>query len=161
MNKRCAMTDRPMNGPADGIGDDGEWIGWVWINEQLHEQALRARYSEASSELCAEITFGIQRHKPRMQGSDGRLGNDSIDIKTITPEQRAKKVTLKRKGNVNQLLVVKITEDFEFEARMLDRNSRAKGQGKLAVCLVFNEAGTPSKCDLNNDLWPVAVRMPA
>ena len=68
---------------------------------------------------------------------------------------------MKRKGNVNLLLVVKFTEDFEFEARMPDRNSGAKGQGKLAVRLVFNEAGAPGKCDLNNDLWPVAVRMPA
>jgi len=37
-------------------------------------------------ELFAEITFGIKRHKPRTPGSDGRLGNDFIEIKTIIPE---------------------------------------------------------------------------
>lgn len=42
-------------------------------------------------EIFAEITFGIKRHKPRTQGSDGRLGNDFIEIKTITPEKKKKK----------------------------------------------------------------------
>ena len=84
-------------------------------------------------ELFAEITFGIKRHKPRTQGSDGRLGNDFIEIKTITPEKNNEKVSVKRKGNVNKLLVVKINEEFEFEARMLDRKHMGKGSGKLAV----------------------------
>ena len=84
-------------------------------------------------ELFAEIRFGIKRHKPRTQGSDGRLGNDFIEIKTITPEKRSKKVLVKRKGNFNKLLVVKISEDFDFEARLLDRKDMSKGSGKLAT----------------------------
>ena len=84
-------------------------------------------------EIFAEITFGIKRHKPFAQGSDGRLGNDFVEIKTITPEKSSKKVVVKRKGNFNKLLVVKISEDFEFEARMLDRKNMAKGVGKLAT----------------------------
>lgn len=84
-------------------------------------------------ELFAEITFGIQRHKPRTQGSDGRLGNDFIEIKTITPEKKTAKVSVKRQGNFNKLLVVKINENFEFEARILDRKDMGKGTGKLAT----------------------------
>ncbi len=84
-------------------------------------------------ELFAEITFGIKRHRPRTQGSDGRLGNDFIEIKTITPEKKYDKVTVKRQGNFNKLLAVKISEDFEFEARMLDRKEMSKGKGKLAT----------------------------
>ena len=83
-------------------------------------------------ELFAEITFGINRHKPGAPGSDGRLGNDFIEIKTITPEKKKKKVTVKRQGNFNKLLVVRITEDFMFEARILDRKLMEKGEGKLA-----------------------------
>lgn len=164
MVNRCAMTGRIIDGPADAVWDDGEWISWDWINGQLHEQELKQRYPEASielirifedlvdvaadymdvtgrylpvfgelGELFAEITFGIKRHKPRTQGSDGRLGNDFIEIKTITPEKKNEKVSVKRKGNFNKLLVVKISEEFEFEARMLDRKHMGKGSGKLAV----------------------------
>ncbi len=158
------MTGRPLDGPADGIWDDGEWISWDWINEQLCQQELRAQYPVADpevvrifqdlvdvsaeykeitgrylpvfgelGELFAEITFGIKRHKPRTQGSDGRLGNDFVEIKTITPEKKNEKVSVKRAGNFNKLLVVKITQEFEFEARMLDRKRMGKGKGKHAV----------------------------
>lgn len=160
---RCVMTGRPVDGPADGIWDDGEWISWEWINDQLHEQELRQRFPNANleliqifedlvevaaeykevtgrylpvfgelGELFAEITFGIKRHKPRTQGSDGRPGNDFIEIKTITPEKKREKVSVKRKGNFNKLLVVRISESFEFEARILGRKEMGKGDGKLA-----------------------------
>jgi hypothetical protein len=67
------------------------------------------------------------------KGSDGRLGNDFIEIKTITPEKKNEQVSVKRAGNFNKLLVVKISEEFEFEARMLDRKKMGKGNGKYAV----------------------------
>ncbi len=152
-----------MNGPGDGIWDDGEWISWNSINRDLHEQDLRERFPNASrdmvqvfeelvdvasnykvitgrylpvfgelGELFAEITYGIKRHKPGTPGSDGRLGNDFIEIKTITPEKKAQKVAVKRKGNFNKLVVVKISDEFEFEARMTDRKNMGKGTGKLA-----------------------------
>lgn len=139
------MTGKVIEGSADAIWDDGEWISWEWINGQLHEQELKERYPEVDidlinifetlvddafnykqitgrylpifgelGELFAEITFGIKRHKPRTQGSDGRLGNDFIEIKTITPEKSKEKVSVKRQGNFNKLLVVKINDNFEF-----------------------------------------------
>lgn len=83
-------------------------------------------------ELFAELAFGIDRHKPRTQGSDGRLGNDFIEIKTMTPERKGQKVHVKRQGNFNKLLVIRITEYFMFEARILDRKLMQKGEGKLA-----------------------------
>ena len=55
-------------------------------------------------EIFAEITFGIERHKPNTPGSDGKIGNDFVEIKTITPDKREKKVEVKRKGNFNKLL---------------------------------------------------------
>ncbi len=35
---RCAITGIALNGPSDGIWDDGEWISWYYINQQLAEQ---------------------------------------------------------------------------------------------------------------------------
>jgi hypothetical protein len=158
------MTGEIIDGPRDAVWDDGEWVSWDWINEQIYQQELQELYPNVSLELInvfeeiidaarnykditgrylpvfgelgeifAEITFGIERHKPRAQGSDGRLGNDHVEIKTITPEKRSEKVEVKRAGNFNKLLVVKISENFEFEARMLDRKNMSKGSGKIAT----------------------------
>jgi len=82
-------------------------------------------------ELYAEIKYGIRRHAPMTKGSDGKLGNDFIEVKTISPEKRVLKVKVKRSGNFNKLVVVKISEDFEFEARMIDRRALGKNSGKF------------------------------
>lgn len=83
-------------------------------------------------EIFAEISFGIERHSPRTQGSDGRMGIDLVEVKTITPEKNSQNVVVKRRGNFNKLIVVKISESFEFEARVLDRKNMSKGSGKFA-----------------------------
>lgn len=36
-------------------------------------------------ELFGAITYGIKLNRTYAQGSDGRLGNDHVEIKTITP----------------------------------------------------------------------------
>ena len=152
-----------MSDSSDGIWDDGEWIGWDWINGQLSDQELRAEYPKASleiirvfedlvalaqeyydvtgrylqiwgelGELYAEIKYGIVRHAPCTAGSDGRLGNDWIEVKTISPEKMNETIQVKRAGNFNKLLVVKISEDFEFEAKIVNRKQLGKGKGKHA-----------------------------
>ncbi|EDZ61334.1 hypothetical protein SMGD1_2530 [Sulfurimonas gotlandica GD1] len=106
----------------------------VEVARQYHD--ITGRYLPVFGELgeiFAEITFGIDRHKPRAQGSDGRLGNDFIEIKTISPEKNSTKVEVKRQGNFNKLLVVKISEHFEFEAKIIDRKDMSKGIGKYAT----------------------------
>lgn len=84
-------------------------------------------------ELYAEIEYGIKRHKPHTRGSDGRLGNDFIEIKTISPEKNSEQVRVKRAGNFNKLLIVRITEDFSFEGRLIARKELPKGEGKYAT----------------------------
>ena len=83
-------------------------------------------------ELFAEINFGIKRHKPNTKGSDGKLGNDFIEIKTISPEKGADEVRVKRAGNFNKLLIIKISKDFSFESKFIARKKLAKGTGKYA-----------------------------
>lgn len=84
-------------------------------------------------ELFAEIMFGIKRHNPMTQGSDGMLGNDFVEVKTITPDKGGDGVRLKRAGNFGKLVVVKISDDFQFAARMVDRRLLGKGKGKWAT----------------------------
>jgi hypothetical protein len=110
------------------------------IFENLVESAaayyeLTGRYLQIwgeLGELYAEVVFGVKRHKPHVMGSDGKLGNDFIEIKTISPEKRGEQIQVKRAGNFNKLLVVKINESFEFEGRLLDRKQLSKGEGKHA-----------------------------
>jgi hypothetical protein len=83
-------------------------------------------------ELYAEIKFGVVRHRPGTQGSDGRIGNDWIEVKTISPEKGGDTIHVKRAGNFNKLLVVKVNEDFEFQAKLIDRKLLRRGKGKHA-----------------------------
>lgn len=160
---RCAMTGREIASPADGIWDDGEWISWDYINQQIYEQEREKEFPEANPELIdvferlvevatdhkavtgsylqiwgelgelyAAIKWGVKRHRPKAQGSDGKIGNDFIEVKTISPEKSYNAVTVKRAGNFNKLLVVRISVEFQFEARMIDRRSLRKGTGRLA-----------------------------
>jgi len=83
-------------------------------------------------ELYAEIKFGIVRHAPGTMGSDGRLGDDWVEVKTISPEKTNETVQIKRAGNFNKLLVVRISEQFDFETKIIDRKALGKGKGKHA-----------------------------
>lgn len=83
-------------------------------------------------ELYTEIMFGIKRHRPGAPGSNGRMGNDFIEIITISPDKRSSKVLVKRAGNFSKLVVVKISDELEFEARMIPRKALAKGNRKHA-----------------------------
>lgn len=104
----------------------------VRIFEDLVELAhgyreLTGRYLQISGELgelYAEIKFGIKRHAPGHRGSDGRMGNDWVEVKTISPEKVRTKVRVKRAGNFNKLVVVKIDENFEYERFALSSGSR-------------------------------------
>jgi hypothetical protein len=83
-------------------------------------------------ELYAEIKYGVVRHRPGTRGSDGRVGNDWIEVKTISPEKHGDTIQVKRAGNFNKLLVVRINGDFDFEAKLIDRKLLARGTGKRA-----------------------------
>lgn len=113
----------------------------VTIFESLVENAesfftLTNRYLQIwgeLGELFAEIVYGIKRHKPHARGSDGKLGNDFIEVKTISPEKNNNKVKVKRAGNFNKLLIVKTTKDFTFEGQLIARKNLSKGEGKHAT----------------------------
>jgi hypothetical protein len=53
-------------------------------------------------------------------------------VKTISPEKHGDTIQVKRAGNFNRLLVVRINADFVFEAKLIDRKLLARGTGKRA-----------------------------
>lgn len=64
------------------------------------------------------------------QGSDGRLGNDHVEIKTITPFKTKDVVEVDTSRHFNKLLVVKINAEFQVSGRMIDRKQLPKRPGR-------------------------------
>ena len=146
----------------NAVWDDGEWISWAHINEQIQYKEWRAKYPNAKislvpvfeqllvlaedyfhqtgrhlqvygdiGELFAVITHGVDLHSNYAQGSDGRLGDDFIEIKTITPFNSRDEVTVKLSGHFSKLFVVKLNAEFEISGRMIDRKNLPKGRKKV------------------------------
>lgn len=150
--------------------DDGEWVTWSEIDEQLRYKEWGAKYPNAIrslipyfqdlislaesyyietglhlnvygdiGELFGAITYGIKLNKTYAQGSDGRLGDDHVEIKTITPFKKRDQVEVKLAGNWSKLLVVKINEDFEVSGRMIDRKQLPKVARQQQVCVKWSD----------------------
>jgi len=174
---KCEMTGRSYEDISEGIWDDGEFISWDWINEQLHRQEREnafpgadaelievfdelvdtaIRYKEVTDrylpifgelgELYAELRYGLKRNKAHAPGADGRIGNDHVEVKTISPVKKKHKIQLKRSGNFNKVVVVRISAEFEFESRMFERKRLGKGKGKFARIswASIDSGGTPT-----------------
>jgi hypothetical protein len=158
----CSITGVPLSDSGDGIYDDGEWISWRWINQFIEADANRARQQAQPNskelkrlllaaaafesrtghtssgwgeigERFAEEQFGLKRHKPGAQGSDGKIGNEFVEVKTITPGKGERKIQVKRAGNFSQLIVVNVRDDRHIEAALLKRAILRKGRGKIAT----------------------------
>lgn len=88
----------------------------------------RAFYDDG--ELFGAITCGLRLNRPCAAGSDGRLGNDFIEVKTIAPHKTTDRVRVKTCGNFNKLLIVRINQDFAVSSRLIDRKALPPTTGK-------------------------------
>ena len=84
-------------------------------------------------ELYGAITHGIKLHRNYAQGSDGRLGNDLVEVKTITPFKSNDRVTLNLKRNFSMVFLVKITSDFEVRGKLIPRKALPRVKGDKLV----------------------------
>jgi hypothetical protein len=81
-------------------------------------------------EIYAEIKFGLRRHGTHHAGSDGSIAGKLVEVKTISPEKGNDHVLVKRQGDFEQLLIVRIDESFRFTGKLLDRSRLPDGEGK-------------------------------
>ncbi|WP_261391878.1 hypothetical protein [Ruegeria arenilitoris] len=81
-------------------------------------------------ELYGAIMYGIKLHKDYAKGSDGRLGNDFVEVKTITPFKNTQSVTVRLDRHFSKLLVVKVDECFEVSDLLVERSKLPKVGGK-------------------------------
>jgi hypothetical protein len=82
-------------------------------------------------EIYAEIKFGLCRHRTHQAGSDGTIAGNLVEVKTISPEKGNDHVLVKRQGNFEQLLIVRIDEDFQFAGKLVDRSRLIDGGGRF------------------------------
>jgi len=81
-------------------------------------------------EIYAEIRFGLRRHGTHTAGSDGTIAGKLVEVKTISPEKAGDHVLVKSQGNFEQVLIVRIDQDFKFRAKLIDRIDIKEGAGK-------------------------------
>jgi hypothetical protein len=92
------------------------------------EEDIGGRIGEMG-ELYAEARFRMKRHRKCAQGSDGKIGNEFVEVKTISPWKKTPEVSVKLSGNWSRLVVVKINERWVFEAKMWSRREVGPGNG--------------------------------
>jgi hypothetical protein len=82
-------------------------------------------------EIYAEVKFGLCRHGTHRSGSDGTIDGKLVEVKTISPEKASDQVVVKSQGDFEQLLVVRIDENFEFKGKFFNRDELAGGEGRF------------------------------
>jgi hypothetical protein len=92
-------------------------------------------------EIYAEIKFGLCRHGSHKEGSDGTIAGKLVEVKTISPEKANDHVIVKSQGDFEQLLIVRIDEDFQFTGKLFNRSALKGGSGKLLRGQLKDEAG--------------------
>lgn len=80
-------------------------------------------------ELYGAITHGIKLHRNYAQGSDGKIGNHFVEVKTITPFKSNDTITLNLKRNFSMVLLVKIDANFEVQGKLIGRKALPKVRG--------------------------------
>lgn len=81
-------------------------------------------------ELYAEVVLGLKRHPAYHMGTDGVLDGQETEIKTLSPMRRSDVVRVKAAGGFERLMVIRISENYDFEARRFPR-SCLQGEGLL------------------------------
>ncbi len=82
-------------------------------------------------EIYAEIKFGLRRHGTHEAGSDGTINGKLVEVKAVSPEKSGDHIFVKRQGNFEQVLIVRIDENFEFAGKLIDRSELPDGGGKF------------------------------
>ena len=83
-------------------------------------------------ELYAELEYGLKRHKDvNHEGSDGFINGKLVEVKTISPLKQHNQVIVKKKGSFEQLLIVRISKNFEFKAKLISRDTLNGTTGKF------------------------------
>ena len=105
------------------------------VEVAIDYKQITGRYLDIWGELgefYAEVKYGLKRHRAHAPGSDGRIGNDFYEVKTISPMKSRDRVEVKCAGNFSKLIIVKVDTDYSFDSKVIQRNMIRQGAGKVA-----------------------------
>jgi hypothetical protein len=91
-------------------------------------------------EIYAEIKFGLRRHSTHTAGSDGTINGKLVEVKTISPEKSNDRVIVKSQGDFEQLLIVRIDQDFQFQGKLFDRSELNGADGRFLKVRLNNNS---------------------
>jgi hypothetical protein len=93
-------------------------------------------------EIYPEIKFALRRHGTHQAGSGGTINGELVEIKTISPETSRSHVLVKNQGNFQNLLIIRIDREFDFNAKLFDRSELRGGAGKFMTGRLEDNHGT-------------------
>ena len=102
----------------------------------LHQALIQAgleqilREFNANEHHFAHLGFASGPFRPHVAAHELVKYLQQVKEAADTSNELARRMV--QAGNFNKLLVVKISEDFEFDARLIDRKLLRKGKGKHA-----------------------------
>ena len=118
--------------PASGL-TSSPWSGPVSLGRETKSEVV----------LLTRLKAALFRLNPTLP-PEAMLGNDLVEVKTITPDKKTDTVQVKRAGDFVKLVVFKITDDFQFGARMVHRRNLKTGQGEFdEISWAATVAGEP------------------
>jgi len=82
-------------------------------------------------EIYAEVKFGLCRHGTHHAGSDGTIDGKLVEVKTISPKKASDQVVVKSQGDFEQLLIVRIDENFGFTGKLINRDELTDDGGRF------------------------------
>lgn len=68
---------------------------------------------------------------PARAGGGGTIDGKKVEVKTVSPEKGNNRVLVKRLGDFEQLLIVRIDENFQFTGKLIDRSRLMGGGGRF------------------------------
>lgn len=80
-------------------------------------------------ELYGAVVYGIALHRLSAEGSDGRLGDDFVEVKTISPFKKWKIINLRMDRHFSKVLAVQVMQDFSIQGVMVSRSALPKPDG--------------------------------
>lgn len=80
-------------------------------------------------ELYEAQRLGVSLSRRNAQGHDGHLGNELVEVKTITRGKKKTGVRVKFAGNFSVLVVVRVTDEYELQLRRIEREALSAPPG--------------------------------
>lgn len=127
INEQLARQDRQLEAPDNS--EDAPQPQSSLLKTLIEEAAAHDRANLGTpsplwgriGELYAAERFGVVLSRHCAEGHDGRLGNELVEVKTITPHKFRSFVRVKRSGNFSLLAVVRVDALYRLDARLIRR----------------------------------------